>query len=158
MHNNNYVVKGDGMRRRNLLVLVLVAVFLFGCSHIDFNGTKGDNGLTYYEPVPYLFVAITKECVTTTSVITLPGKEKVMKFVQLLGSSEFSVSLSSSGTISSVGQKSDTKLADVASFATAVGALMALANEDGKCSFSANLYPIIDGKPQFEKGLSALPK
>lgn len=138
---------------KGVAVLTLTAA-LSGCAHIDFGG----EGLTYYDPKPYLFVTTTKDCVTTAAVLSVPEQKKVMKFKSGYGSSELSATLSS-GMIASVGQKSDAKvpetLASVAALATAVPGLKAL-NKGGQvtCTPTATLYPIEGGVPSLAKPLT----
>ena len=87
------------MSNANKASYLVVCLAVSGCAHIDFGG----DGLTYYDPKPYLFVSTTKECVTTATVVTIPEAKKVMKFVSGYGSSELSATLSN-GMIVSVGQ------------------------------------------------------
>ncbi len=140
----------------NAIRTICLTVFLgvFGCAHIDFGG----DGMTYYDPMPYLFVSTTKECVTTATVITIPETKKVMKFVPGIGSSDLSATLSN-GMIAAVGQKSDTKIPEtisaVAGLATA-GATLGknVAESKAGCTPTATLYPVSSGVPDIEHPLS----
>lgn len=79
----------------------LIAVSLLpGCGHLDFGP---DQGLTYYDPKPYLFVSTTKDCVTTATTVMLPSAKRDVKLVAGYGTTDLSVSLTN-GMISSVGQ------------------------------------------------------
>lgn len=131
--------------------IMIVFSALSGCAHIDFGG----DGLTYYDPKPYLFVATTKECISTATVLAIPEVKKVMKFQSGYGSADLSTSLSN-GMISSVGQKTDTKIPEtLASIGTAAGGLNLMA-ENGKqiiCKPSAALYPIALGVPDLNHPL-----
>jgi hypothetical protein len=136
-------------------VSLVVLISLSGCAHIDFGG----DGLTYYDPKPYLFVSTTKDCVTTATVVALPEAKKVMKFVSGYGSSELSVTLSN-GVVTTVGQKTDTKIPEtitsIASLGTAAAGLRAMA-EPGKqviCTPAAMLYPIVSGVPDVDHPLA----
>ena len=142
-----------------LVVFLLVS----GCAHIDFGG----DGMTYYDPKPYLYISTTKDCVTTAMVLVIPEAKKVMKFVPGYGSSELSATLSN-GMIASVGQKSDTKIPEtitsIAALGTAAaGALKVTAKaetEAGKqiiCTPTARLYPVVSGKPDLENALNFHP-
>jgi len=133
------------------LVSALSSICLLsGCAGLDF----GEEGLTYYEPAPYLFVSVNKECVSTATVVSLPGAEKKVKFDRGYGSAELSVVLAN-GILTNVGQKTDTKIPEtitsIASLGTAMAALSA-ADKDAKqkqlvCVPSAILYPIKKGVP-----------
>ncbi len=137
------------------LGILVLAASLAGCAHIDFGG----EGLTYYDPKPYLFVATTKECVTTATVVSVPEQKKVMTFRTGYGASELSATLSN-GMIASVGQKSDVKipetLASVAALATAAPALKPFdaAGPQVICTPAATLYPIEGGAPSLAKPLA----
>lgn len=136
-------------------VCLVALASLSGCAHIDFGG----DGMTYFDPKPYLFVSTTKDCVTTATVVTLPEAKKVMKFVSGYGSSDLSATLTN-GMITSVGQKTDTKIpetiASIASLGTATAGFKAMA-EPGKqiiCTPAAKLYPIVAGIPEVDHPLS----
>jgi hypothetical protein len=136
-------------------VCLVVFLLVSGCAHIDFGG----DGMTYFDPKPYLFVSTTKECVTTATVVTIPEAKKVMKFVSGYGSAELSATLSN-GMIASVGQKTDTKIPEtisaIASLGTATAGFKAKA-ETGKqliCTPAAKLYPILSGVPDLDHPLS----
>lgn len=133
----------------------IVLVLLSGCARINFGG----DGMTYYDPKPYLFVSTTKECVTTATVITIPEVKKVMTFESGYGSAELSATLSN-GMISSVGQKTDTKIPEtltaIASLGTAAAGFK-LTADTGKqiiCTPAAMLYPVSDGVPDLNHPLS----
>jgi hypothetical protein len=127
----------------------LVAMLLItGCAHIDFGG----DGMTYFDPKPYLFVSTTKDCISTATVITIPETKKVMKFVSGYGSADLSATLTN-GMIASVGQKTDTKIPEtitsIAGLTTAAAGLRAL-KDPGKqvfCTPTAMLYPVVSGLP-----------
>ncbi|HUO45131.1 MAG TPA: hypothetical protein VMT94_09525 [Burkholderiales bacterium] len=136
--------------------ILVIAVMMTGCAHIDFDGKQG---LTYFDPKPYLFISTTKDCITTATVVNLPDKKKSMDFESGYGSAELSATLSN-GMVASVGQKTDTKIPEtitsVASLATAAAAFKAQA-EAGKqviCVPSALLYPINDGVPDVDHPLT----
>ncbi len=136
------------------ICIVTGLLFLFGCAHLDFNDfTDGKEGVTYYDPKPYLFVSTTKDCVSTATVVVLPEKKKTVKLKTGYGSADLSVGLSN-GMITSVGQKTDTKIPEtigaITSLGTAVAGLKA-PTEPGKqfvCTPSASLFPIKDGVPE----------
>ena len=137
------------------VLCTLVLALLPGCAHIDFGG----DGLTYYDPKPYLFVATTKECVSTVTVIAIPEVKKAVKFESGYGSADLSVSLSN-GMISSVGQKTDTKIPEtlsaIASLGTAAGGLKLMTDPEKQlvCKPSATLYPIALGIPDLSHPLT----
>lgn len=136
-------------------VCLVVFLLVSGCAHIDFGG----DGMTYFDPKPYLFVSTTKECVTTATVIAIPEAKKVMKFVSGYGSADLSAALSN-GMITSVGQKTDTKIPEtitsIASLGTAAAGLKVLAEPGIQiiCTPAAKLYPVVAGVPDLDHPLS----
>jgi hypothetical protein len=128
-----------------------------GCAHIDFGG----EGMTYYTPKPYLFVSTTKQCVTTATVVSVPAKRKVMKFVPGYGSANLSVTLAN-GMIASVGQQTSAKvpetLTSIASLGTAAAAAAlrprAATGKQVVCTPTAKMYPLVSGVPDIDHPLS----
>ena len=121
-----------------------LAWVLPGCARLDF-GTQ--DGLAYFEPVPYFLAATTDKCVTTGTVVLLPGSGKIVKLKSGFGTADLSVTLTN-GMIASVGQKTDTSVpAMITSLAAAstAGAAIAAPAEKGACEPKAVLYPIEDG-------------
>lgn len=152
------------MQRITISVIgFFLAVTVCGCSHIDFGGADGR--LTYYDPKPYLLVSITGDCVSTATVLVLPDEKKSLKLIPGYGSAELSVSLSN-GMITSVGQKTDTKIPEtigaIAGLATAIGKVGPLGAEPGKkpqvkpptCTPASTLFPIVNGKPDVTKPIN----
>ena len=129
----------------------VVVAFLSGCAHLEFESP--DDGLAYYESVPYFLVSTTAECTTTGTVVMIPGQKKIVKLKSGFGSSELSVTLSN-GMIAAVGQKTDTKVPEtitsVAALGTAVAALNATSGT--KCVPEASLFPIKNGKVDTSNG------
>lgn len=137
-------------------IIVTCSFLVMGCAHIDFGKDQSGNkrGMTFFEPVPYLFVSTTRECVTTATVTIIPGERRELKFKGGYGSYELSVALSN-GMISAVGQKADTKIPEtIAAIGTVVGAIKPTFIE-GKpvlCKPTATLYAInAKGEPQPDK-------
>ena len=134
---------------------VLSVSLLSGCAHLDFGD---DKGLTYYDPKPYLFVSTTKECVTTATIVTVPESKKEVKLKSGYGSADLSVTLSN-GMITSVGQKTDTKIpetiASIASLGTvAAGIMKATPGKQVICTPTAALYPVENGVPNTKAPIS----
>ncbi|WP_373377626.1 hypothetical protein [Cupriavidus nantongensis] len=133
------------------ILLMPLALITAGCAGIKFHPERRDDGLTYFETKPYIFVAVDKACVSTATVVALPNKERSLTFASGYGSADLSVNLSS-GMITSVGQKTDTKVPETM---TAIGGLATAGIlSNGKqvvCEPSATLYPITDGLPQTTK-------
>ena len=157
----------------------IIFLMLSGCtviSHLDFgeeevNGTDNKTkmvkkGLHYYDPVPYLFVSTTPECVSTSSIITLPGKENTVKFMSgILGTAKLTVDLEN-GMIKSVGQETDTKIPETINALANLGTTVStFAKKDGPpnneqtikivCTPTAILYPIINGIPDMNNPITA---
>lgn len=121
-------------------------VFLSGCAGLTF-GPESTTALTYYDPKPYLFISTNADCVSTATIISIPEKRKGVSFHSGYGSADLSVTLTG-GMITSVGQKTDSKipetLSSVASLATAIGLARKAPNVDHACQ-GARLYRIDDG-------------
>jgi hypothetical protein len=112
--------------------------------------------MTYRDSVPYMLVSTTADCITTSTVVSLPGTERSVSFKSGYGTADLSVAMNS-GVITSVGQKTDTKIPEtitaVSGLAKDVGGLFALkAAADGgaapkvpTCIPTARLYAIRDG-------------
>jgi len=85
---------------------IVVGAFSFtGCAGIDL----GKEGLTYYEPEPYVLVSNLKDCTQTVTPMAIPGTKRSLTFDSGLGSADLSVALSN-GMITSIGQKTDPKI------------------------------------------------
>ncbi|HVC38132.1 MAG TPA: hypothetical protein VNF46_06995 [Gammaproteobacteria bacterium] len=142
------------MRSATGMLGIIGFSLLSGCAHIDFGG----DGMTYFDPKPYLFVSTTKECVSTATVIMLPNDKKVMKFESGYGSASLTVVLSN-GMIASVGQNTDTKipetLSSIAGLGTAAAGIRALTTTGKQiiCAPTAILYPIVSGVPDLNHPL-----
>ena len=127
------------MKRLARFGSLLLACWSLGCGHLEFVDFQKGEGLTYYEPMPYLFLVITPECVTTANVIVLPGEKRTLKFVSGLGSTDLSVSVSN-GMLTAVGQKTDTKIPEtIGAIASLAGGAVA-ARAVGGCTPTATLY------------------
>ena len=144
--------------------LLLSVMLLGGCAGIQFSSGT-DHGLTYFDPVPHLFVTRTQDpktsiCTVSATVIMIPGEKKQMKFKWGYGVSDLTVNLSN-GMITSVNQKNDSKIPEtINAFAglagTALGAAKTLQREragDGKppetkqiCTPPAALYKLDKGE------------
>jgi hypothetical protein len=122
---------------------------LSGCASIDFGG----DGLTYYDPKPYLFVSKTDKCVSSATVINIPGQKKTMKFGSGYGSSDLSATFSNN-MVTGVGQKNDSKVPETI---TSIAAL-ATATLTGAsvCKPTATLYPLINGVPETNSPINLL--
>lgn len=127
-------------------------LLLSGCAGLDFGA---ENGLVYYDPKPYLFVATTKDCVSSATVVMVPADQKSVGFKSGYGTADLSVTLNN-GMITNVGQKTDTKIPEtiqaVASLGTAAAG-MKMVPEEAKpaCESSAVLYPVVNGVPDNSK-------
>ncbi len=127
---------------------------LTGCAHIDF----GADGLLYYEPKPYLYIVTAADCSQTAALVSLPGKEKHIKFVSGYGSANLNVKLTD-GMISDVGQNADSKIPETITPLAALKAALAAAEKDTtdkiqlrikgekpkpvECEREGNLYPVV---------------
>lgn len=131
------------MRHLTMMFLVTTSMLATGCAHLEF--PEDDKGLPYFEPLPYMLITTTPECVTTGTVVMIPGERKIVELKSGYGSSELSVTLTN-GMISAVGQKTDTKVPETVTAMAALATATALAKEEKpKCKPSAILYPIRNG-------------
>ena len=129
------------------VTFLLSSLAFLGCANIDFDSQE--KGITYYEPMPYLFISVTDKCISTATVMSIPGPKKKMEFHAGFGSSELSVEFSN-GIITKVGQNTDSKipetLTSVAALQTA--GILATGNAGAaQCKPAALLFPIKDGVP-----------
>lgn len=136
---------------------VLSVCLLLGCAHLDFGD---DKGLTYYDPKPYLLVSTTKDCVITASIVVVPENKREVKFKSGFGTADLSVNLSG-GMITSVNQKTDTKIPETITSITSLGTAaanamkamaMAPSTEKQVCTPSVILYPVENGVPNLNDG------
>ena len=129
-----------------------LTIALSGCASVDFNA--GEDGAVYYEPLPYLFYSVSDKCISSASVVSLPGKKRHLDFKTGYGSSSLSAEFSN-GLLTKVGQTSDTKipetLTSIASLATA--GVLGIAPGAAGCPQKAVLFPIEDGIPNLQKPL-----
>ncbi len=139
------------------LVAGVATLGLAGCAGLQFNDGPRLGALTYFEPAPYLLVTVTGDCGSAASVVTFPGAKRSMIFHNGYGSASLSVTLSAAGTITTVGQTTDSQipatLGAIAGLATAAAPL-ALSRAPGAtpqpkaCAPSATLYPFLaNGRP-----------
>jgi len=130
---------------------IIFLSLLSGCAHLDF----GEEGLTYYDTKPYLFVTTAKDCKYTATVVVVPGTKRAVKFIPGYGTANLSVSLSS-GMITTAGQATDTQIPATISAITGLttaAAGMTKATElklppeiaQMECIPTALLYPIESG-------------
>lgn len=138
------------------IIMASCFFFLTGCAGLDFGKDKSgeERGLIYFEPVPYLFVSTSKDCVTAAAVTIIPGKQRELKFKWGYGSYELSASLSNA-MISAVGQKADSKIPETLSaIGNIAGAVKPMFAEGPAvvCQPTATLYPInAEGEPDLRK-------
>ena len=167
------------MKTFKVYIGMVIFLILSGCtviSHLDFgeekvigpeNKTKiVKKGLHYYDPVPYLFVSTTPECASTSSIITLPGKENTVKFMSgILGTAKLTVDLEN-GMIKSVGQETDTKIPETINALANLGTTVSTFTKRDVppnnektikifCTPAAILYPIKDGIPDMSNPITA---
>lgn len=139
------------MRCLRIAILLAASVSLGGCAGLQFNSRPEPDALTYNEPVPYMLVTTTKDCVTTATVVSIPGRQRSVAFRSGYGSADLAVNLDH-GIITSVNQKTDTKIPEtitaVSGLATALGKSVAAVNATKKeviCKPTAKLHAIKDG-------------
>jgi hypothetical protein len=140
---------------RNITIgSIIFLSLLSGCAHLDF----GDEGLTYYDPKPYLFVTTTKDCTSTATVVVVPGTKKAVKFVPGYGTANLSVNLNN-GMVTTAGQNTDTQIpatiSAITGLTTAVAGMtkapevkLPAGTAPKECTPTALLYPIVSGVVQ----------
>jgi hypothetical protein len=127
------------------VAFLLSSLAFLGCANIDFDSK--DKGLTYYEPMPYLFISVTDKCISTATVVSIPGPKKKMELHAGFGSSELSAEFSN-GIITKIGQASDSKIPEtLTSVAALQTAGILAAGGAAQCKPTALLFPIKDGVP-----------
>jgi hypothetical protein len=142
------VNEGDYMKVLKYTIALASLCLLSACAGLNF----GDEGVTYYEPTPYLFVSLNKECVSTATVVSLPGKKRSVKFTKGYGSADLSIAMSN-GILTNVGQKTDSKVPEtitsIAALGTAMAAIKAFEKPQKQvvCVPTATLYEIKNGVP-----------
>lgn len=130
----------------NKLIFASLMLSLSGCAGVNFNADT--DGAVYYEPVPYLFYSLTDKCISSVSVVALPGKKRHLDFSKGYGSSNLSAEFSN-GLLSKVGQTTDTKIPETL---TSIGGILT-AGIASSCTPKAVLYPIEDGTPNLDEPL-----
>ncbi|MFL9897898.1 hypothetical protein PQR71_06950 [Paraburkholderia fungorum] len=131
-------------------IVISFVILGTGCARLQFNPTEQANSLTFFEVEPYLFVTTNSDCISTATAVGLPGKKRSVELKSGYGSADLSIALAA-GMITSVGQKTDTKIPETL---TAIGGLatagVLLKGNDVVCDPTAKLYPIKDGKPDID--------
>tara|TARA_A100000171_G_scaffold48036_3_gene54924 strand:+ start:2036 stop:2464 length:429 start_codon:yes stop_codon:yes gene_type:complete len=132
-------------------ILVLAVLGLSGCAGVDFNADE--NGAVYYEPLPYLFYSVTDKCISSATVVSLPGKKRHLDFSSGYGSSSLSAEFSN-GLLTKVGQTSDSKIPETLTSIAGLKTAGVLAEgATAACKPKAVLFPIENGVPNLQKQL-----
>lgn len=87
-------------------------ILLTGCAPAQLvfgTDPKIEDGLVFYDPAPHLLVTVAGDCTVTSQIVAIPGRMRSVRLKNGHGASELSLGFSN-GLITSVGQKSDTKL------------------------------------------------
>lgn len=160
------------------LTISAAALALAGCTpaQLVFGGPpvagQSHDALVFYDPSPHLLVSVAGDCTVTSQVIAIPGRARTVRLKSGHGASELSLGFAN-GLITSVGQKSDTKVPETIA---AIGGLAGSIGEIAKgqsvkatglppaasppaktCPPQAYLYPIDDGKVTLRDKLEGLP-
>lgn len=134
------------------LALTSSFVFISACASIDFDS---DDGLTYYDPKPYLFVSMTDKCVSTATVINIPSTKKTMEFNSGYGSSELSANFANN-MVTSIGQKNDSKIPETITSIASLAGVAAYMATPSECTPTATLFPINNGVPNIDAPINLL--
>ncbi len=131
--------------------ILLMTSIIVGCANVDFDADE--DGAVYYEPLPYLFYSVTDKCISSASVVSLPGKKRHLDFSSGYGSSALSAEFSN-GLLTKVGQTSDSKIPEtLTSIAGLKTAGVLLDGASPACKPKSILFPIVDGVPDLNKPL-----
>ena len=136
--------------------IFIAMLLLTGCGQLVFNQTPQPDALLYFEPVTYLYIATSKDCVQTAQVISLPGHARSVTLKPGYGTTDLSVNLSN-GMITSVGQKTDPQIPQTITALTGAASTfskLAIAKSEGGggCPGGSGLYKIgPDGVPDLTK-------
>lgn len=143
--------------------LVTAALFIAACTPAQLmfgDGARPPDTLAFFDPSPHLLVTVSADCTIASQVVAIPAAPRWVRMKPGHGASDLSVGFGN-GLITSVGQKSDTKVPEtiggIANLATAIGGIVAPALlDDGSakakpeaktCPPEAHLFPIgPDGK------------
>ncbi len=68
------ISEGPLQKTLPIWVATVISFSFAGCARLQFNAGEDPAALTFYEAEPYLFVQTNKDCVSTATTITLPGK------------------------------------------------------------------------------------
>lgn len=133
-----------------------IAALLSGCAHLYVYDSPQPDAIGFRESVPYLMVARGTDCaVSKIEAISLPGKERSVRFDPGVAGGQFQIQMKD-GALVSMGQSSES---DTAPLMSAAGSLitaaapLAMAKPHGpslSCRAGVMLYPLKDGVPDAE--------
>jgi hypothetical protein len=156
--------------RRNTLGAVVACCGLAGCAGYGFHDTPREGGLTYWETAPFLVVATDAECKQTLTVMSMPVRPRSVSLNSGYGSADLNITFQN-GTITQIGQKTDTKVPEtitsLAGLTTAYATLkeatrdksVAATPRTPTCPVSTAVYAIdgSSGTPTFKPVLQTAP-
>lgn len=147
--------------------LVTAALFIAACTPAQLMFGDGDrpaDTLAFFDPSPHLLVTVSADCTIASQVVAIPAAPRWVRFKPGHGASDLSVAFNN-GLITSVGQKSDTKVPEtisaIGSLATPLASLLTAQSaeiagaktatpEPKTCPPQAYLYPIRSGAVKLE--------
>ena len=138
------------MASMRVFISLSAAVFLSGCSGIEFLNHDDGHSHPYRVAMPALKVVTDPDCKMTAEVISIPGRYNYLKFKSGLGKIDDSVEFDAGGTIKKVQAKQEGVADDVSKVLGAVtaaaksaGAFGLTGEEASKaCAPSVRIYPI----------------
>ncbi|WP_337997244.1 hypothetical protein [Oleispirillum naphthae] len=95
--------------RHEAIGVVVACCGLAGCAGYGFHETPREGGLTYWETAPFLVVATEADCKQTLTVMSMPARPRSVSLNSGYGSAELNIAFKD-GTITQIGQKTDTKI------------------------------------------------
>jgi len=143
----------NSLRRIEMKIslIIMLGFIVSACASIDFHSQK--KGLVYYEPKPYLFISVTNTCISSVSVLNLPGAQKRMDFKAGYGASAFSAEFAN-GIVTKIGQTSDSKIPETISALAAFKTAALASDGQSNCEPSAILVPIKEGVPHMSSAIT----
>lgn len=131
------------MRYLTFLAVSIAAASIAGCAGIEIDGSTKE-GITYFEPVPYVLTQTLSDCTQTVTPVVLPGTKRTIRLKPGLGITKQTVTFSN-GMIASVNSESDQQIPSLMTAAAAVSSA-GIFFTGTKCVPNSILTPLSSGQ------------